>query len=116
MPHAGYLDIVQAGELEAFSTALREHAQAIVTSEITGAESLLSEERARFDAFLATPTACTRDAPIHGADHPLVLYHSGAGSSFVSATQRLWCSCAQFSSTLPLPMASNAPSMPIVPI
>ena len=51
-------------------------------SEITGAESLLGEEPARFDAFLATPTACTRDAPVHGADHPLVLYHSGAGSSF----------------------------------
>lgn len=33
-----------------------------------------------------------------------------------SSSQRLWCSLAQLTSTVPLPMASNAPSIPTVPI
>jgi hypothetical protein len=33
-----------------------------------------------------------------------------------SSSQTLWCSSAQLRSTVPFPMASNAPSMPIVPI
>src|SRR5262249_20784334 len=32
------------------------------------------------------------------------------------ASQRLWCSLAQFTSTAPSPIASNAPSIPSVPI
>jgi len=33
-----------------------------------------------------------------------------------SSSHRLWCSLAQLTSTVPAPIASNAPSMPIVPI
>jgi len=33
-----------------------------------------------------------------------------------SSSHRLWCSLAQLTSTVPVPIASNAPSMPIVPI
>src|SRR5262249_31006399 len=33
-----------------------------------------------------------------------------------SSSHLLWCSFAQLTSTVPVPMASNAPSMPIVPI
>src|SRR5215472_6261626 len=36
--------------------------------------------------------------------------------SLSCSSQRLWCSLAQLRSTVPLPIASNAPSMPIVPI
>src|ERR1700723_2896171 len=32
------------------------------------------------------------------------------------ASQRLWCSLAQLRSTSPVPIASNAPSIPSVPI
>ena len=36
--------------------------------------------------------------------------------AFCSSSQRLWCCLAQLTSTVPVPIASKAPSMPIVPM
>ena len=40
----------------------------------------------------------------------------GRQRAFSSSSHRLWCSLAQLRSTVPSPIASNAPSMPIVPM
>lgn len=40
----------------------------------------------------------------------------GPVRAFCSSSQRLWCSRAQLTSTSPEPMASKAPSIPMVPI
>ncbi len=40
----------------------------------------------------------------------------GPTRAFSSVSQRLWCSLAQLRSTVPVPIASNAPSMPSEPI
>lgn len=40
----------------------------------------------------------------------------GPARACSSSSQRLWCSLAQLTSTVPLPIASNAPSIPTVPI
>ena len=43
---------------------------------------LNENERRLLDRVWAAPTACLRDAPPLDARFPLVIYHSGAGSSF----------------------------------
>ena len=40
----------------------------------------------------------------------------GTGARLLLVSQRLWCSLAQLTSTVPEPIASKAPSMPIVPM
>jgi hypothetical protein len=80
---------------------------------------------------LARPI-CRTSLRTRSADGPAIamrVWHHSAGvaagcrcvsfgpvRAFSSSSQRLWCSLAQLRSTVPVPMASNAPSMPMVPI
>lgn len=85
MPHRDYLDIRSRDPLLAkFSTKLAEYERAVITTEVIGkpAAELTDRERALLDEFLDTPTACVRDAAPARGSFPLVVYHSGAGSSF----------------------------------
>src|SRR5262245_38350865 len=89
-------------------------------------EGLIVKSRIlHIEAELPFPASCDRVGRRDGAK--LCLDYSAAtdgcdrlslvpARAFSSSSQRMWCSLAQLRSTVPLPMASNAPSMPIVPM
>ena len=86
--HGGYLDIAPAGDelgaLGALPAALAAYARDVVALEVTDqdAHDLTPEAAAALEAAFATPTAARRDAPAADGPFPVVLYHSGYGSSF----------------------------------
>lgn len=85
MAHGDYLEIgAEEPELARFAAALAAHARAIVVEQVLGEpeSELDGEERALLERLLAAPSACRRDAPPARGPFPLVVYHSGAGSSF----------------------------------
>jgi pimeloyl-ACP methyl ester carboxylesterase len=85
MPHRDYLKIqTEDPRLARFASKLVEYERGIVSIEVMGKPlaELNDSERTRLDRLWAAPTACLRDAPPLDARFPLVIYHSGAGSSF----------------------------------
>jgi hypothetical protein len=85
MPHRGYLEIQAANApLAKFSTKLMEFNRAVIAREVMQKppKELSDREKRLLDEFLDTPTACIRDARPAEGRFPLVIYHSGHGSSF----------------------------------
>jgi len=85
MPHRGYLAIqTDDPRLSKFAAALTTYERAVVTKELMGKSTaaLPVRERALMDQFWGTPTASYRDIPAAPGKFPLVIYHSGFGSSF----------------------------------
>jgi predicted dienelactone hydrolase len=85
MPHRGYLEIQSSDpQLAKFATKLAEYDRAIIAKETLGkpAKELTDREILLLEQFLDTATACTRNAPPAEGRFPLVIYHSGYGSSF----------------------------------
>lgn len=85
MLHRNYFD-VQSHEplLEKFSKELVAFNLAVLAKELLEkpANELTAKEKSLLDQFLATPTACFRNAIEADGRFPLVVYHSGHGSSF----------------------------------
>jgi len=80
-----YLDILSAeARFAAFSRALQAYAREVVAQEVLERGPAERDERdgATLAALLAEPTVAVRDAPPEGGRFPLVLFHSGYGSSF----------------------------------
>jgi pimeloyl-ACP methyl ester carboxylesterase len=85
MPQREYLEIQSADpRLAKFATKLAEYERAVIAKEVMGkpAEKLTDREKPLMNEFLDTPTSCIRDAPPVAGSFPLVIYHSGFGSSF----------------------------------
>ena len=85
MPYGEYLALrADDAELDGFARELGAYARAIVVAELfgRGEDELDPDELAVLDEVLSTPTACVRDASPAAGAFPLVVYHSGAGSSF----------------------------------
>ena len=85
MQHGDYLKIqTEDPRLARFADKLIDFERGIVCKEIMRktVAMLTDDERARFERFWETPTACRRGAPPLDARFPLVLYHSGAQGSF----------------------------------
>jgi hypothetical protein len=85
MPHRGYLEIGSADPLLArFATKLAQYDRGVIAKEVMAkpAKELTDREKRLLDQFLDTPTACVRNAPPADGKFPLVIYHSGYGSSF----------------------------------
>jgi hypothetical protein len=85
MAHRNYLEVRSPDLLLAkFSTKLVEFNRAVIAKEIMQkpAKDQTEREKLLLDQFLDTPTACVRDAPPAEGRFPLVIYHSGHGSSF----------------------------------
>ena len=100
MPHGGYFAITDADvggkslvpggcsgrdeRVKALAAALRVHAFGVFVQEVFGEpeSGLDGEERAELEGLLATSTLCRLAAEPAAGPFPLVVYHSGAGSSF----------------------------------
>lgn len=85
MQHGEYFAVESADErLVALSRALSAHARGVlVEALLEKAEPELDEgERAELERAHAAPTLCLRDAQPLAGSFPLILHHSGAGSSF----------------------------------
>jgi len=85
MRHRDYLDVRSAEpSLAKFSGALADYELGIYTQEFQDKPGKNPLDRGmRFlDELLNTPTPCVRDAAAAEGQFPLVIYHSGAGSTF----------------------------------
>lgn len=85
MPHGAYFEIGSAdAALEQLARALSEHGRRIFVQEVLQPEEeeLGPEGLADLERLLAAPTACYSGAKPASGPFPLVLFHSGAGSSF----------------------------------
>jgi dienelactone hydrolase len=85
MPYRDYLKIqTEDPRLARFAAKLADYERDVVSKEVMGKPiaKLNDDERQRLDRIWTAPTACLRDAPPLDARFPLVIYHSGAGSSF----------------------------------
>jgi hypothetical protein len=85
MPHREYLAIESRDpRLSKFATQLVDYNKSVICKYVMGqpAAKLSEVKRRLFDRFWATPTAALRDAPPADGKFPIVVYHSGAGSSF----------------------------------
>lgn len=85
MPHRDYLEIrSEDPRLAKFATKLAEYNRDVIAKEIMQkpAKDLGDREKQLLEQFLDTPTACNRNAPPAEGRFPLVIYHSGHGSSF----------------------------------
>lgn len=85
MPHGAYFELEPDGvATRAWTAALAAYAMDVVADLTFGAPVADLDEgaRAEWRRFLSTPTACRRDAPPADGAFPLVVYHSGAGSSY----------------------------------
>lgn len=100
MEYSGYLpsaakvdpDVAtRAPRLGDFARALTEYDKGVIAEEVFGGklDAISKEQRTAFDAFLAAPAGCVRDAPAAAGRFPLVLYHAGYGSSVED--QSVWC-------------------------
>ncbi len=78
MPHGGYLRIASdLPEVAEFVDDLIAYERSVIRDYVVG-----DVDDAELEAFLATPTACHRDAPPAEGRFPVVQYHAGFGSSF----------------------------------
>jgi pimeloyl-ACP methyl ester carboxylesterase len=85
MRHRDYLAIeTEDPRLARFAAELVEFERSTACREMMGksAADLSDAEQKLLDEFWASPTASFRDAPPDEGVFPLVVYHSGAGSSF----------------------------------
>ncbi len=85
MPHRDYLAIqTEDPRLARFADKLIEFERVVVCKEMTDKKiaELTDRERQLLDRFWNTPTASRRNAPMLDGKFPLVVYHSGFGSSF----------------------------------
>jgi len=85
MPYGDYFSVAGGDpRLLSFADALRAHAFGIFVEQVMGVPeaALDATQRAELDELLAMPTPCRRDAAPAPGPFPLVVYHSGAGSSF----------------------------------
>jgi tetratricopeptide (TPR) repeat protein len=85
MPHRDYLEIQSADPLLArFSAKLAAYNRATIAKEVMAkpANDLTGREKLLLNQLLDTRTACVRNAPPADGKFPLVIYHSGHGSSF----------------------------------
>lgn len=85
MPHGAYFAIGSPDpRLAAYSEALRAHALGVFVQEVFGESeaALDDEERAELELLLARPTPCRPGVEPAEGPFPLVVTHSGAGSSF----------------------------------
>lgn len=85
MPHRDYLEIRSDDPpLAKFAAKLADYNRGVIAQEVMQkpAKDLTDREKQLLDQFLDTPTACVRNAPAAGGRFPLVIYHSGHGSSF----------------------------------
>ncbi len=85
MTHGEYFDLA-AGEprVAALAKATSAYAFGVFVQQVFGEPEagLDDEERAELELLLAEPTGCVRGAEPAEGPFPLVVYHSGAGSSF----------------------------------
>ena len=85
MPHRDYLSIqTEDPRLARFASKLIEFERGVVCKEMTDKKvvELTVRERQLLDRFWDTPTASRRNAAMLDGKFPLVVYHSGFGSSF----------------------------------
>ncbi len=85
MPHRDYLAIqTEDPRLARFASKLIEFERTTVCKEMTDKKiaELTDRERQLLDRFWDTPTASRRNAPMLDGKFPLVVYHSGFGSSY----------------------------------
>ncbi len=85
LPHGNYFSIgSEDPRLGAYAEALRAYAHDVLVQEVFGkAEAELDdEEHAELELLLETPTLCREGAEPAKGPFPLILHHSGAGSSF----------------------------------
>lgn len=85
MPHRDYLEIRSDNpQLTKFATKLAEYNRGVIAQEVMQkpAKNLEDREKQLLDQILDSPTACIRNAPPAEGRFPLVIYHSGHGSSF----------------------------------
>ncbi len=85
MEHREYLEIgTDDPGIDALAGALNKYNRDVIAREITGQarERLDPGAAAALERLMSTPTAAVRDAPEVGGRFPVVIYHSGHGSSF----------------------------------
>lgn len=85
MRHRDYLDLPKSNpQINKLSAALAGYNREVIAQEVVDKplEQLTALEAQLLDQFLNTPTACWRDARPAAGRFPLVIYHSGYGSSF----------------------------------
>lgn len=85
MVHRDYLNLPASSDsIQPFATALASYNLGVIASEVAGGplEELSEVGKAALDHFLDSPTPSKRDAEPSAGKFPLVLYHSGFGSSF----------------------------------
>lgn len=85
MPHGDYLKIAAPDpQWKGFVESLANHERSVIGVEVFGKknEQLSPRERSELERLFRTPTACRRDAKPAAGSFPLVIYHSGAQSSF----------------------------------
>ena len=85
MTHGDYFEIVPDDEVLApLAEALREYALNVLVEETLGLPraELGTDEQGLLEALLMEATGAVRDAPGLPGPFPLVIHHSGAGSSF----------------------------------
>lgn len=84
MPRAGYLPVTGDARTAALAAALTRYERDVIAQEVFGASEaeLAPPARTALAGYLAHPTACVRDAPPAAGPFPLVLHHSGAGSTY----------------------------------
>jgi hypothetical protein len=89
MLHRDYLKIESSDiQLKEFSRKLIEYNKGVIVQEILGKaeEKLNSQEKLLLENFYDTPTAAVRNAAPQSGKFPLIIYHSGAGSSIEDNT------------------------------
>jgi pimeloyl-ACP methyl ester carboxylesterase len=85
MPHRDYFRIqTEDPRLARFASKLIDYERDTASVEVMGTPiiKLNQDERRSLDRLWDAGTACLRDAPPLDARFPLIIYHSGAGSSF----------------------------------
>jgi hypothetical protein len=84
MQHRGYLDIKPDDPgLQPLATALEKYQRQVIDGELLGSKELPAEPKSQLlKNFWERSTGCVRDATALQGKFPLVIYHSGAGSSF----------------------------------
>ena len=85
MPHRDYFKIqTEDPRLSRFAVKLAAYERGIASREVAAKPlaELNDNECRRLERLWSQPTGCLRDAPPLDARFPLVIYHSGAGSSF----------------------------------
>lgn len=85
MLHRGYLDIESSDlRLQQFSRKLADYNRTIIATELfrKPAKDLTAQEKLLLEEALNSPTTAIRNAAHQPGRFPLIIYHSGAGSSF----------------------------------